>query len=96
MTFNLKLLPRAEFEISNAALWYKFKGEKLEVKFLNDLQEILNRIAQNPFQFQLNIRKFRQANFTKFPFIVIYKVLDDNFILIFSIFNTHQNPSKKP
>ena len=36
MTFNLKLLPRAEFEISNAALWYKFKGEKLEVEFLND------------------------------------------------------------
>ena len=96
MTFNLKLLPRAEFEISNAALWYKFKEEKLEVKFLNDLQEILNRIAQNPFQFQLNNRKFRQAKFTKFPFIVIYKVIDENFILIFSIFNTHQNPSKKP
>lgn len=47
MTFKLKLLPRAEFEIPNAALWYKFKAGKLEINFINDLQEAINQTAQN-------------------------------------------------
>lgn len=37
---------------------------------------------------------FREMPLKRFPFVIIYELRSDK-IIVFSVFNTHQNPDKK-
>ena len=51
---------------------------------------------QNPF-FEIKIKNYRVLPLSKFPYIIIYKILEDTKIVdIVSIFHTSQNPKKYP
>jgi mRNA-degrading endonuclease RelE of RelBE toxin-antitoxin system len=51
---------------------------------------------QNPF-FEIKIKNYSVLPLSKFPYIIIYKILEDTKIVdIVSIFHTSQNPKKYP
>lgn len=94
MDYNLILSPRAEIEIDNAMDWYKSKVKGLEMRFLIMIKLHLKRIQNNPLLFSKKEYEFRICKVDVFPFIILYKIENDT-IIIHSIFNTYQNPSKK-
>ncbi|WP_298542432.1 type II toxin-antitoxin system RelE/ParE family toxin [uncultured Aquimarina sp.] len=95
MTYKLILKPRAELELEDALEWYNSKSKGLGFRFLNSVRSEISYIQKFPKHFQISKYSFRQAPIPRFPFIVVFGIENDT-IIIYSIFNTHQNPTKKP
>ncbi|MGO1584435.1 type II toxin-antitoxin system RelE/ParE family toxin [Mesonia sp.] len=94
MAFKVRLSSRANLEIYEAVSWYESRQLFLGESFLKDLYKNLERISSKPHQF-IKRQDFWHALLNRFPFVIVYQVKNET-ILVLSIFNTHQNPSKKP
>ena len=95
MKYNLSLSPNAEVDLLESALWYESRQIGLGEKFTKKVEAYLSRIQNNPLHYPLKNGKLREAYIQKFPFVIIYEIVE-NEILVFTVFNTHQNPTKKP
>jgi len=42
-----------------------------------------------------NPKKHRELKLSKFPYLIIYEILED-VVIIHAVFNTSKNPGKKP
>ena len=94
MDYSIKIYPSARTDLNNAINYYKHKQSGLEKRFLNDFEKALNRIQANPYIFRLE-NKYRNALLDIFPYLVIFEINDQE-IIVLAVFNTHQNPTKKP
>ncbi|WP_312090514.1 type II toxin-antitoxin system RelE/ParE family toxin [Chryseobacterium sp.] len=95
MTYHLSLSPNAETDLLESALWYENQQTGLGEKFTQKVESYFVRIQNNPLHFPLKKGNLREAYIQKFPYVIIYKIIEDN-IIVFAVFNTHQNPQKKP
>ncbi len=95
MTYELEIKAEANFEIIQSYLYYEAKIVGLGDKFENQLEEYFDRITKFPFHYEVKRKPYREAFIKKFPFIIIYEVID-NKVVVYSVFNTNRNPSKKP
>lgn len=95
MGFNLEIRVAARIDIQEAINWYEKKQVGLGKTFVSEFRNTLKYIIENPAYFRRLGSSFREAKIRKFPFLVIYRI-DKDKIIIFSVFNTHQKPSKKP
>ena len=95
MTCKLILKSRAHTDLAEAIEYYQGKKKGLGLKFLKCAQKFFDRITKNPLHYPLKSNQFREAYIQKFPYVIIYELID-NEIVVFSVFNTHQNPTKKP
>ncbi|MGE4513827.1 MAG: type II toxin-antitoxin system RelE/ParE family toxin [Chryseobacterium sp.] len=95
MIYHFSLSPKAEDDLLEAALWYESQQIGLGKKFVQKVESYFIRIQNNPLHFPLKKENLREAYIQKFPYVIIYQIIGDN-IIVFSVFNTHQNPTKKP
>jgi len=95
MTYKLILKSRAHIDLAEAIEYYQDKRKGLGLKFLKCAQKFFNRITRNPLHYPLKNGQFREAYIQKFPYVIIYELIN-NEVVVFSVFNTHQNPTKKP
>jgi len=94
MVFSLKINTSALNDLQDAIDWYEGKQLGLGKRFLTDFENALSRIQKNPYIFKLE-DNYRNALLDVFPYLVIYE-LNSSEIIILGVFNTHQNPTKKP
>lgn len=94
MGFRLKINTSAQNDLKNAVYWHETKQVGLGKRLLNDKEKTLYRIKSNPYIFRFE-GKYRNALLDIFPYTVIYEI-DEQEIIILAVFNTHQNPAKKP
>lgn len=95
MDFKLFVVPEAEIEISEAIVYYESKQEGLGSIFLQYLDGYLYTLVKGRVFFEIKRKPaFRELPLKKFPFIIIYEVVR-NTIIVYSVFNTHQDPNKK-
>jgi hypothetical protein len=95
MTYKLILKSQAHFDLAEAIEYYQSKRKGLGLKFLKCVQKFFGRIIKNPLHYPLKSNQFREAYIQKFPYVIIYEIVE-NEIVVFSVFNTHQNPQRKP
>lgn len=95
MKFNLEIKEEAHLEALDAYLYYEFKSDGLGEKFFKQLDKYLDKICENPEHYQVKNSQFREAYIKKFPYLIIFE-LNDNTVIVYSIFNTHRNPESKP
>ena len=94
MGFRLKINSSAQIDLEIAIDWYEAKQLGLGKRFLDDFEKTLNRIESDPYIFRLE-DVYRNALLDIFPYIVIFEI-DSQEIIILAVFNTYQNPTKKP
>lgn len=91
---NLIIKEEAGFDISDAYEWYESKQPNLGDKFKRQLLKTFKSVHSNPTGFQIIFDNQRQANVSKFPFVVVFEILNLD-IVVFAVFHTSQNPQKK-
>lgn len=91
---TLRIKEEAKLDITDAAKWYGDIEEKLKLKLISELDYIFKTILYNPKTYKKVYKNFRQAALSKFPFVILYEH-DLNEIIVYSLFNTKQNPMKK-
>lgn len=94
MIYHFSLSPNAENDLLEATLWYENQQTGLGEKFIQKVESYFLRIQNHPFHFPLKKGKLREAYIQKFPYVIIYQITGDH-IIVFAVFNTHQNPTKK-
>ena len=94
MSFKLIIKDGAQLEIIEAFLYYEEKQEGLGESFLDHLDSYFKWIKDYPFHFSEKRKPYREAVIKRFPYLIIYEVFE-NEVIVYSVFNTWQNPSKK-
>ena len=71
------LSAEAEDEVTEAALWYEERREGLGVEFLEEAEQVFQRIEEDPTLYQVVHLDIRRANLRRFPYSVYYVVHRD-------------------
>ena len=84
---------QANDEVVHAYKYYESKQLGLGDYFLSDFSNTINAIKLSPNGF-VKFHQYRQARFSVFPFVIVYEVVK-NKLLVYAVFETHQDPIKK-
>lgn len=94
MAYKLEIKQEATEDVLDGFLWYEGKNEGLGSKFINEVEQSINYIANYPNHFQIRRRNYREAVLKKFPYVIIYEVFKNN-IVVYSVFPCKDDPNKK-
>lgn len=87
MSYRVILSPDADEDIRAAIRWYLQIQLELSFRFRAEVQVVLRRVGQNPFQFPLTPKLIRKALLRRFPY-AIYFTLNAEGALVLAI--SHQ------
>lgn len=95
MAFNLIIESEAELEINEAIEWYELKRSGLGEEFLNYLDGYFQTLLTGKPDFEVKRKPvYRELPLKRFPYVIIYE-RSNNDVIVYSVFNTYQNPIKK-
>jgi hypothetical protein len=94
MIYDLKIVDEANKEITEAYLYYEEKRKGLGEEFLTHLDIYFQRISKTPEHFPQKRKPYREAFIKRFPFLIIYEIENEK-VIVYSVFNTWQHPDKK-
>lgn len=95
MGSKLIIVPEAQIEIEEAIEWYEGKVVGLGAEFFNYLDGYFQTLKNEKVLFEIKrMPVFRELPLKRFPYVIIYEKLQDK-IIVYSVFNTSQDPSKK-
>ncbi|KAA5534867.1 type II toxin-antitoxin system RelE/ParE family toxin [Taibaiella lutea] len=94
MSYKIIIEDRALQEAQTAYDFYEKKQNGLGDRFKIELEKSITRIEANPKQYKKVSREIRQILLHKFPFVIVYEILQD-VIIIYAVFHTSRNPKKK-
>ncbi|TMU56684.1 type II toxin-antitoxin system RelE/ParE family toxin [Flagellimonas algicola] len=93
MVYAIKLILDAHKDFKSAQNWYASISEELGNRFRQSVQEKVNLIAQNPYQFQKRHKELRMALVKRFPYAIYFITgTDQKRIVILAILHTKRNP----
>lgn len=93
--YKVIILPLAQNDIRDSALWYEQQQKGLGQKFTRHIRIMVSLIRQNPTSFNLKYKNIRTAVLSLFPYLIHYSIDEENKLVIISaILHTSQNPKK--
>ena len=92
--YQLIISEQAEIDIQDAFDWYQMQSEFAAAFFIERLQEGLQVLSTRPFIFQTIYSTYRQVVLNPFPYVIIFEATE-NFVVVYRVFHTSQNPKKK-
>ncbi|WP_103864250.1 type II toxin-antitoxin system RelE/ParE family toxin [Aquimarina sp. I32.4] len=95
MKYEVEIKEEARLEIIKAYLYYEEQQMGLGEQFFAHLDIYMGRIQKNPKHYPVKKNPYREVWIKKYPYLIVYEIIK-NKIVIYSIFNTWQDPKKKP
>ncbi|WP_162419128.1 type II toxin-antitoxin system RelE/ParE family toxin [Cyclobacterium roseum] len=93
MTYRIKLLPEASFDVREIMEWYDEEKPGLGDRFFESLKSGLNYIKKYPLHCQVRYRDVRNILVEKFPYQIHYRVEEpDRSVIVFAVTHTSRNP----
>jgi plasmid stabilization system protein ParE len=91
MSFSIVFHPDVESDVHESFIWYENNRIGLGNEFILSLEATLENIRRNPARFLIAENGTRKALLFRFPFVVIYQLLED-MILILAVLHSRRNP----
>lgn len=92
MKYRLLIRRPAKNDLRHAARWYEGQSAGLGRELVAEVEAALNRIVENPLQYQTIYRDVRRAIPHKFPYGVFYRI-EQNDIVVLAIVHLHRDPT---
>lgn len=89
--FHVVVRRPAKADVRSAARWYELQRTGLGREFVSEVDGVLNRVSENPFQYQALHRELRRAIVHRFPYGVFYRIQGRR-IVVFCVMHLHQDP----
>ncbi|HAQ21313.1 MAG TPA: hypothetical protein DCR40_19090 [Prolixibacteraceae bacterium] len=89
--YKLIINPFAESDLKIAAEWYALQKEGLDQEFIEEIENSIRRIQQNPQQFAFVRKKIRMSIVKRFPYGIYYFIADE-IIHVLALFHFSRNP----
>ncbi len=84
--------PEAQADIREAATWYETREAGLGLRFVGEVRESLQRIADSPLRFPIIDQDVRRALLHRFPYS-IYFVNEPEATAIIAVLHQHRRPA---
>ena len=95
MKYELEIKEEAVLDVKEAYLYYEEQRIGLGNRFLDTLEIYLERLQKYPEHYQIKRNPYREAFIKDFPYLIIFEI-ENNKVIVYSVFNTWRNPNKKP
>jgi plasmid stabilization system protein ParE len=82
MRRSVRFHPAALQDAGEAAAWYAERSVRAAVRFLDELDRLIDLIAVSPSQFQVFDADIRGAVFRRFPFYIVFRADDLNVVIL--------------
>jgi plasmid stabilization system protein ParE len=76
VSYTIVLRPRAEKAIDRAAGWYEVRNLAASRAFLDAIDAVLGKVAENPHQFPQIKRKLHRAIISGFPYSLLFRLTE--------------------
>jgi toxin ParE1/3/4 len=95
MKFKVVLDKRALHDLTDAVEYYNTQQKGLGKFFLKEVNQCFELLAKNPF-YQVRYDDVRCLPFSKFPFMVHFRVIEENkTVKVSAVIHTSLNPKTK-
>ncbi|MFN7911387.1 MAG: type II toxin-antitoxin system RelE/ParE family toxin [Bacteroidota bacterium] len=94
MAYKLEITILAAEEYNSAFNYYEKQQQGLGDKFEKETDNLIEKLRANPYLFQRKYKHYREAVYKRFPYYLVYEIIDDN-IIVHSFFHTSRNPKGK-
>ncbi|MGZ3756978.1 MAG: type II toxin-antitoxin system RelE/ParE family toxin [Mucilaginibacter sp.] len=92
--YQLIFKPRAIDMAKDAYDWYQEKRLGLGDLFFAELERCYDKIEAWPTSYPKVKKDFRHIVLKTFPYVIVFKIIE-NQVVIYAVFHSSQNPSKK-
>ena len=93
MSFEVKILKRADLELDEIYFYYDSISPELGEKFLIEYEDILSTFEENPF-FEVKYNIIRKKPFKKFPYSIHFSIDEtEKKVFIEAISCDYQDPN---
>ena len=92
MAYKIKITPTAFNDLQNSIDYYNKQQKGLGIKFNNVIQITFIELKKEPASGSFIYDSVRYKVIKKFPYIILYELINHNTIAVYRIFNTFQNP----
>ena len=92
---KLRYTDRAKDDVELAFVWYERQRRGLGFEFLDCVEASIKLIMENPDMCRIYYSCFRGCVVRRFPFSIFYTI-EENEIVVHSIFDNRQDPIKRP
>ena len=87
--YNKQVFKDLEKEVK----YYKAISNRLSDRFIEEHDKAISTILRNPYRNHIRRDGIRFQNMKRFPFQVLYRMIDNNTVRILVIRNTSRHPS---
>ncbi|MBS1257254.1 MAG: hypothetical protein MAG551_00291 [Candidatus Scalindua arabica] len=91
----LRYTDRSKDDVDLAFQWYEMQRRGLGFDFLDCVEMSLSNILRFPKMYAICYSNFRRCVIRRFPFSIFYTIEDEE-IVIHSVFDNRQDPKKQP
>jgi plasmid stabilization system protein ParE len=92
---KLRYTDRSKYDVELAFAWYEKQRRGLGFEFLDCVEAALQNIIDYPEMYQIRYSYFRGCPIRRFPFSIFYTI-EENEIVVHSVFDNRQDPKNKP
>ena len=93
MIETVVILREALNDVVEARIWYEDRSVGLGDRFLDRVDDCVDRIRKNPELYERVYKDYRRAVVHRFPYVVFYES-SVNTITVYSVFHSAQDPKK--
>ncbi len=93
MIETVVILREALDDLVEARIWYEDRSLGLGDRFLDRVDDCVDRIRKNPELYERVYKDYRRAVVHRFPYVVFYES-SVNTITVYSVFHSAQDPKK--
>jgi len=94
MRYQVLFKEQAVRDVEVSFLYYEEQQPGLGVQFIEQMDNTMASVSENPVLWPVRYRQVREAMVRRFPFVILYEV-EENHIIVYSVFHTSQHPGKK-
>ena len=94
MVYKLEITILAEKEYSYSFHYYEEQQPGLGDRFEKETDYLMEKLKVNPYLFQRKYKHYREAVYKRFPYYIVYEIIEDN-VIIHSFFHANRNPKTK-
>lgn len=91
MIYQIVSVADVEQDLILAIDWYNSQQHGLAERFLNEYDNVINKLKENPFIYQKYNHHIRKVKLKSFPYMIFYMVNSDK-VIILAVFHGAKNP----
>ena len=94
MKYGLEITLSAFYDLEDAIGYYEMRVKGLGKRMETDFWKSIDLIRSTPLGYRIYHKQLRQKMLEKFPYGIIYEVLNDN-IVVFKVSHLKTKPNKR-